>query len=41
MKIAEFCFRAVSIESFMVRLMHPVHFRVVSGESAEWGKLKW
>jgi hypothetical protein len=41
MKIAEFCFRVMSAESYMVRVMHPLHFRVVSGESVEWGKLKW
>jgi hypothetical protein len=41
MKIAEFCFRAVSAKSYMVRVMHPLYFRVVSGESIEWRKLKW
>jgi hypothetical protein len=41
MKIAEFYFKAVSVESYMVRVMHPLHFKVVSGESVEWKKLKW
>jgi hypothetical protein len=41
MNIAELNFRAVNVESYMVRVMHPLHFKVVSGESVEWKKLKW